>query len=137
MLEAIAAHARRDSPQECCGLLIGSDTEVIEAVATANIAQDPRRRYEVAPAEHFAQIRRCRDERSPDGTPLRVMGVYHSHPHSDPVPSPTDLEQAFEEFLYLIAGPAEPPGAMTIRGYRLRAGAFEVVELMEASIDDR
>lgn len=136
VLEAIAAYARRASHQECCGLLIGTDGEVIEAVATANVAPDPRRRYEVAPAEHFAQIRRCRDERSRQDAALRVMGVYHSHPHSDPVPSPTDLEQAFEDFLYLIAGPVEPPGAMTIRGYRLRAGAFELVELAEASIDD-
>lgn len=132
VLEAIRAHARRDSPRECCGLLIGTDTEVIEAVATANVAADPLRRYEVVPIEHFAQIRRCRELGS-QGAAMRVIGVYHSHPHSAPVPSPTDLEQAFEEFLYLIAGPVRPDGEMEIRGYRLRGGAFEAVELTEGT----
>lgn len=134
VLEAIAAHARRDSPRECCGLLIGTDTEVIEAVATENVAPDPLRRYEVAPVEHFAQIRRCR-ELSGQGAAMRVIGVYHSHPHSAPVPSPTDLELAFEEFLYVIAGIVEPRGAIEIRGYRLRSGVFDAVELTEGTED--
>ncbi len=133
MLEAIAAHARRDSPQECCGLLIGTDAEVLEAVPTANIAAEPRRRYEVDPREHLAQIRRCRELKATEGLPLSVVGVYHSHPRSEPVPSPTDLDQAFEEFLYVIAGPVESPGGLRIAGYRMLSGGFQLVELTEGT----
>ena len=129
VLESIAAHARRDDPRECCGLLIGTGTEVAEVVATANVALDPQRRYEIDPAAHCAEIRRWRDLPQVGGVRWGVVGAYHSHPRSEAMPSPTDLEQAFEEFLYLIAGPVVAEGRIEIRGYRLRSGAFEEVAL--------
>ena len=142
VLDAIAAHARREQPRECCGLLIGTDAEVVEAVAAANVAVDPTRRYEVSPHDHFAAIKRCRDRadlkvgpystgrgRSLD-RPMRmsVIGGYHSHPHTAPEPSPTDLEQAFEGFLYLIAGPVSAD-TIEMRAYRLAGARFEPVGL--------
>lgn len=130
VLDAIAAHARRESPRECCGLLIGSNGEVTEAVATGNVAPDPLRRYEVSPVDHFAQIRRCRASASQEQPTLGVVGVYHSHPRSAPQPSPTDLEQAFEEFLYLIAGPVNAATRIEICGYRLKGGWFQPVALI-------
>jgi proteasome lid subunit RPN8/RPN11 len=127
-LDAILGHARRDSPHECCGLLVGDATEVVEAVPTTNVAADSWRRYEVSPAEHVAQIRRCRD-----ATPrLAVVGAYHSHPRSSPEPSPTDWEQAFEHFLYVIAGPVDADAAIEVRGYSLSGGRFARVELIES-----
>ena len=129
VLDAITAHARRDHPRECCGLLIGTATDVLEAVATGNIAADPLRRYEVAPAEHFAQVRRCR-ESTVRGLSAGIVGVYHSHPHSAPEPSPTDLDQAFGEFLYVIAGPVAGAAPLEIRGYRLRDTRLEEVALV-------
>jgi proteasome lid subunit RPN8/RPN11 len=131
-LDAIREHARRDSPHECCGLLIGTAGEVLEAVPATNVAADPLRRFEVAPTEHLAQIRRCRDIVA-QGTPgVAVIGVYHSHPRNGPEPSPTDAEQAFEQFLYVIAGPVEAETPMEIRGYRLTAGRLQRAELIES-----
>ena len=127
-MDAICAHALQESPRECCGLLIGTDRGIIEAVATANVAADPLRRYQVSPAEHFAQIRRFR-EPAPDRATAGVIGAYHSHPRSAPRPSPTDIEEAFEDFLYIIAGPADDSAPIDLRAYRLRAGAFEEVHL--------
>src|SRR5215813_5242603 len=59
-LTAIVAHARRDAPNECCGLLVGrgappADTEgpatqgpsLLEAIPCSNGAADPTRRYEI------------------------------------------------------------------------------------------
>ena len=132
--DAICAHARRESPRECCGLLIGSGHDILEAVATANIAADPLRRYQVSPADHFAQIRRFR-EPPPEETSAGVIGAYHSHPRSAPRPSPTDLEEACEDFLYVIAGPADDSAPIEFRAYRLRAGAFEEVHLTVVAPD--
>ena len=133
VLDAIAAHARRDSPLECCGLLIGTGHEAIEAVATANVAAEPHRHYQVSPVDHFAQIKRCRDEASQGAVAVNVIGVYHSHPLSAPVPSPTDLEEAFGEFLYIIAGPVDGSALLELRAYRLQSGRFEDVPLIVAS----
>jgi proteasome lid subunit RPN8/RPN11 len=134
VIETIAAHARRDVPRECCGLLIGTDTEVIEAVPAANDADNPLRRYEVAPIAHLAQIRRCRELATATGVSVGVVGAYHSHPRSAPEPSPTDREQAFEDFLYVIAGPIQGALSLDVRAYRLRNGHFEAVELI---VDER
>ena len=126
VLESIVVHSHREQPRECCGLLIGTDDDVFEAVAAANVASDPLREYEVSPLDHFAEIRRCRASTA-RGFPLEVVGGYHSHPRSAPEPSPTDLERAFEGFLYVIAGPIGD--GIGVRAYRLVAARFELVEL--------
>jgi desampylase len=126
-LNAIREHALRERPRECCGILIGAADGIVEAVAAANVAAEPTRRYEVSPADHFAQIKRCRATAGPHA--LWIVGVYHSHPQSAPVPSPTDLDQAFEEYIYLIAGPVDGSMPFAIRGYRLASGRFEEVAL--------
>jgi proteasome lid subunit RPN8/RPN11 len=128
-LEAIMAHARRDAPRECCGLLVGNDQEVVEAVPCANVSADPLRQYEVSPAEHLALIRRCR-EQSEAGSAGDVIGAYHSHPRTEAWPSPTDLEQACRDFLFIIAGPVDEQRDLAVRGYQLAGDPFEEVNLV-------
>jgi proteasome lid subunit RPN8/RPN11 len=118
VLEAIVAHARAEQPRECCGLLIGAGGVVIEAAATANAADDPVRRFEIPPIEHIRQMKRCRTMTAETGQRHEVIGAYHSHPRSAPEPSPTDLAQAFRDFLYIIAGPADVDEVVT-NAYRL------------------
>jgi len=129
VVDAIVAHARREHPRECCGLLVGDAHETIEAVAVSNVADDPLRQYVVSPAEHLAEIRRCR-ERSRAGATLDVIGAYHSHPHSPAQPSPTDLERACRDFLFVIAGPVSEAAGIQVRGYRLSEIEFEEVQLL-------
>ena len=129
VVAAIAAHARRESPKECCGLLVGNAREVCDAVETANVAVEPNRHYQVSPVDHFALIKRCRETSVQGSVPLEVIGVYHSHPRSAPVPSPTDRCEAFGDFLYVIVGPVGGPAPMEMRAYRLNDGEFEDVAL--------
>ena len=133
-VDAIVAHARRDSPRECCGLLIGNELEVFEAVAAVNVAVDPIRNYQVSPVDHFTQIKRCRDMASSGAAAVNVIGAYHSHPHSVPEPSPTDLDGAFGDFLYVIAGPVEGSAQLELRAYRLQVGRFTDVPLAVAGL---
>lgn len=136
VLDAIRAHAERDSPRECCGILVGVGDEILEAVPAANVADEPLRRYEVSPADHFAQMKRCRGL-APAGQPaLRIVGVYHSHPHSAAAPSPTDLHQAFEEYVYVIAGPVDGSAPFEIRAYRLVEERFTDIQLTATPAGD-
>ena len=128
VLDALVAHARRDAPRECCGLLIGSDVEITESIAVANVAGDPLRRYEVSPREHFDQVKRCR-ALAGAGDAISVLGVYHSHPEGAPAPSETDAALACEEFVYVIAGPIDSEEPAEIRTYRYRDGAFQPLTL--------
>jgi desampylase len=109
-MEEMLAHARAESPRECCGLLIGTPLRVDRAVPCANLrASDTA--YLIDPAEHFAAIRVARTAGQ------SVVGAYHSHPRSEALPSATDLaESVGPDFLYVIAAQAARDG--------WRAGAF-------------
>ena len=95
-----------------------------EAVPVENRAADPARRYEIDPVDYFASIKRCR------GTGQAVVGAYHSHPRSEPVPSPSDAAEAFSGFLYVIAGPAVGDATLEIRAYCFVDGNFQPVRLV-------
>jgi proteasome lid subunit RPN8/RPN11 len=123
VLASIEAHARRESPNECCGLLIGTDDRVVRCHPARNELASPTR-YRVRPEDHFAAIRAARAEA------LHVVGAYHSHPASPAVPSAADLQDAIGGgFLYLIAG-VESPRRPAVRGWRLRDGNFVPVRLV-------
>ena len=121
-LEAVAVHARETAPRECCGLLLGTADRILESVRTQNIAASPDR-FEVDPKDHI-QIRRQARERG-----LIVAGVYHSHPHSAPYPSATDLaESSYEDYLCLIVGLND--GHANARLFRLERETFAEIDLV-------
>jgi len=115
-LDAAISHAREAAPAECCGVLLGSGEVVTEARRTRNRAID-QNRFLIDPVDHIDARREAR------ARGLAVVGFYHSHPHSAPVPSPTDLEEAsYPDHLYLIVGlSGDEPDA---RLYRFEAGRF-------------
>lgn len=118
----ILAHARRQSPEECCGLLVGIESTVVEAVAVANVAADPARRYQIDPRDHFRVVRHARSRG------LDVIGAYHSHPRSRAVPSETDRAEGFTGFLFLIAGLGVDPHEL--RAWSWISGNFVPVPIV-------
>src|ERR1700681_3595978 len=114
VLEAIVAHALAARPSECCGILLGRDDEIVEAVRTGNLAASASR-FLIDPRYHINARRAGRDRG------LDVIGFYHSHPSSTGEPSATDLAEAsYPDHLYLIVGlGSSPPEA---RLYRLASG---------------
>ena len=122
---AIIAHARRDHPAECCGLLIGNEHVIREAVPTPNASDSPERRYLVDPQAYFDTIRRARDQS------LQVIGVYHSHPHSTAAPSATDEAEGFTHFIFLIVGLATDPPELT--AWTWADGNFDALPLVRVT----
>ncbi len=103
MIDVIVAHAREAAPAECCGVLIGRDGNVVDAVRTRNAADRPTR-FLIDPADHFAAIRVARARQ------LEVVGYYHSHPHSPARPSDTDIAEAtYPDHLSMIVSLASDP----------------------------
>jgi [CysO sulfur-carrier protein]-S-L-cysteine hydrolase len=102
-------------PLEACGLIAGpSDGRVTEFHASANVAASARV-YTVDPKDHL------RIERDVEDRDLEINGVVHSHTHSEPYPSPTDVAAAPDpEWHYVIISLKRE--APEVRSYRIIGG---------------
>jgi proteasome lid subunit RPN8/RPN11 len=120
--DQISAHARAEAPREACGLIAGTDGRALDIVPVANAAADPLHHYLMDPA----QMTRAMLGFERRG--LGLIGIYHSHPHSDPIPSPVDVRQAaYPDTTYLIVGLKHPESQLA--AWSIRAGAVERVDL--------
>jgi proteasome lid subunit RPN8/RPN11 len=83
------AHAYDCYPEEACGLLIGNPSRknVARFVACENTTHSGKV-YSIAPKDLLRAERNAEDEG------MEVIGVMHSHTHTEPYPSPTDVKQA-------------------------------------------
>ena len=91
--------ARRALPNECCGLLAGRGRRVTRLFRATNALASPAA-YEIRPRELFALFRRMREEK------LELVGIYHSHPTGENIPSSRDRERAYyPETPYVIVSP--------------------------------
>ena len=105
-------HAREAAPDECCGMLLGRDDEIVEAVRARNIADSTTTRFVIDPKDH---IEARRDGRARG---LDVIGFYHSHPRSAAVPSEIDrAEAAYPDALHVIVGLAVDPPEVRMFGF--------------------
>jgi proteasome lid subunit RPN8/RPN11 len=114
-------HAQAVAPEECCGLLLGTTDLIAIAFPARNDAAKPLRRYKINPKDHFKAVHYGRKLN------LDVIGAYHSHPCSEPVPSPTDLKRAFDTYIFVILGQSAGP---RVRAWRLDDGNFAEVPLV-------
>ena len=85
---AMVATCIRALPNEGCGLLLGTPGGVVvDVIASDNVAQSAKL-YEIDSRVLLGAYRRAEEEDQ------MVIGVFHSHTHSEAYPSPTDVGQA-------------------------------------------
>lgn len=105
LLDDVVTHARRDAPNECCGVLEMRDGEVLAVHAAENIAASPMRFEVDGPV-----LIRLLDEI--EGRGAELGGIYHSHTRSEAYPSQTDINFAVNwpgvEWLIVGLKPEEP-----------------------------
>ena len=120
VVREMLAHAREEAPRECCGLMVGRGDAIARSVRARNLDATATR-YLIDPEDHFAAIRGARA----DG--LEVVGAYHSHPSSAPIPSATDIAEADSgsDFVYVIVSPLGDD----VRAYRIDEGICEPLAL--------
>lgn len=110
----LIAHARSDAPYEVCGLLAGVDGRLTTHYRIPNSARSMTF-YNMDPKAMLAAM----SEMDDNGWDL--LGIYHSHTHTEAYPSSTDIELAFyADAVYLIVS-LQDPEAPHIR-------AFDIVD---------
>ena len=140
--EKIVAHGLSGKPLEICGLLVGSregENALVKEVYEVDSADKSEKTYSLDPLKYM-KIDGDAQKRG-----LEILGIYHTHPATQPFPSPTDVARAhwedsddliFPGYSYLIVSLRDPsrpePRSFQIVGKRIPDDiAEEKLELLD------
>ena len=115
IVDEIAALAYDTYPYEGCGLIAAADDEAVRRFYPCRNVAESARVYTVDPLDHL------RAERDAESNGWEIVGVVHSHTHTEPYPSAIDVAGAPDPgWHYVIVGlKRESP---EVRSYRIADG---------------
>ena len=110
LADKIRAHGAQTYPHECCGALLGRDTEVADRRVDREIHglhqlvnrrdDSPKNRFSVTSQDVLDAEKAARQQG------LEVVGWYHSHPDHPACPSQYDRDHAWPWYSYIIVSVA-------------------------------
>jgi proteasome lid subunit RPN8/RPN11 len=122
MVDEMAAHAREDAPNECCGMIGGHGGEAVTLYRATNAEASPLR-YSLDAQDQFRIMRQMEDAGE------ELVAIYHSHTASAAFPSQTDVNLAlYPDAVYVIVS-LENPDDPEVRGFWIRDGKIDDAEL--------
>ena len=121
LLDQIVDHARRDAPDECCGVVSASSGEARGVFPLKNLAASPLR-FEVG--ADLVPVMEQIDEAGDD-----LAAIYHSHTRTAPFPSQTDINFAanWPGVEWIIVGLDD--GRVDVRSFLIDGGGVTEVGL--------
>ncbi len=124
LLDDIVAHAVRDAPNECCGIVAAQDGAATAVHALENQAASPFR-FEVDGLKMFRLLEQI------ESWGGELGAIYHSHTRSDPVPSQTDVNFSFgwPGVEWIIVGVSKNSAEPEVRSFLIDDGEVSEVEL--------
>jgi proteasome lid subunit RPN8/RPN11 len=119
----MTAHVSALAPEEACGLLGGEGGRVRAVYPVENALHSPLA-YTMEPQAQVETMMEIEEE----GWDL--VAIFHSHPGGPPVPSDTDVRQAYyPESLTIILSPGEA-GAWQARAFQIDGGRVVEAEIV-------
>jgi [CysO sulfur-carrier protein]-S-L-cysteine hydrolase len=131
IVDAIVAHARRDHPDEACGVVAGPAGSDLP---TRHVAMDNAARsmtfYE------FDSMEQLRVWREMDDNDEEPVVIYHSHTATEAYPSRTDVSFAGEPGAHYLLVSTRDPDSEEIRSFRIVDGVVteEEVNIVDATV---
>jgi len=134
LADKIRSHGAQTYPHECCGALLGRDTEVADRRVYREIHalhplvnrrdDSPNNRFSVTSQDVLDAEKAARQQG------LEVVGWYHSHPDHPARPSQYDRDHAWPWYSYIIVSVAKGiPEEMTSWRLADDRTEFEVEEI--------
>jgi proteasome lid subunit RPN8/RPN11 len=132
IMEAIVAHARRDHPDEACGVVAGpaGSDQPTRHIPMENAARSMT--FYEFDSMQYLRVWREMDDRDED-----PVVIYHSHTATEAYPSRTDISFAgWPQAHYLLVSTRDPRTAQ-VRSFRIVDGAVteEPVKVVEPDVD--
>jgi proteasome lid subunit RPN8/RPN11 len=132
IVDAIVAHARRDHPDEACGVVAGpAGSDVPTRLIPMDNAARSMTFYQ------FDSIEQLRVWRGMDDNDEDPVVIYHSHTSTEARPSRSDISIAgYPEAHYLLVSTREPDSE-EIRSFRIVDGVVseEEINIVDATVD--
>jgi [CysO sulfur-carrier protein]-S-L-cysteine hydrolase len=125
IVDAIVAHARRDHPDEACGIVagpIGSDRPV-RLVPMTNAERSPT-------FYRFDSLEQLRVWREMDDRDEEPVVIYHSHTATEAYPSRTDLDLAAEPDAHYLLVSTRDDDDVEVRSFRIVDGVVTEEEVV-------
>lgn len=128
LVDAMVAHARRDHPDEACGILAGPEG-----------SDRPERHIPMANAERsptfyrFDSHEQLKVWRAMEKAGDAAVVIYHSHTATEAYPSRTDVKLAGEPDAHYVLVSTRNPERHELRSYRIVDGEVteEPVDIVE------
>ena len=117
IVDALIAHARRDHPDEACGIVagpVGSD-RAERHVPMVNAERSPT-------FYRFDSLEQLKVWREMDDRDEEPVVIYHSHTATEAVPSRSDISYAAEPNAHYVLLSTRDPDAVEIRSFRIVDG---------------
>jgi [CysO sulfur-carrier protein]-S-L-cysteine hydrolase len=129
--DAIVAHARRDHPDEACGIVAGpaGSDRPVRFIPMLNAARSPTF-YEF---DSYDLLQLYKELDANDEEPVVI---YHSHTATDAYPSRTDISYASEPNAHYVLVSTRAPDQTEFRSFRIVDGQVteEPVEVIEVEV---
>jgi [CysO sulfur-carrier protein]-S-L-cysteine hydrolase len=132
ILDAIVAHARRDHPDEACGVVAGpaGSDEARRLVPMENSERS-------STFYRFDSMEQLKVWREMDDRDEEPVVIYHSHTATEAYPSRTDISLAAEPGAHYLLVSTRDPDVTEVRSYRIEDGAVteEPVRVVNPGVD--
>ena len=120
--DSIAQYALDARPQEACGLIAGIGERASQIIPITNAANEPNHHFRLDDRQFTTAMFEI------ERAGLSLIGLYHSHPATDPIPSQTDIHQAaYPDTAYLIVGLRS--GEARLAAWEIRAAEVNPADL--------
>jgi [CysO sulfur-carrier protein]-S-L-cysteine hydrolase len=122
--DAILAHARRDHPNEACGVVAGpaGSDRPVRLVAMLNSAASPT-------FYQFDSIEQLKVWTAMDDADEEPVIIYHSHTATEAYPSRTDIAYASEPGAHYVLVSTRDPEKPEFRSFRITGGVVTEEEV--------
>lgn len=129
LVDAMVAHARRDHPDEACGVIAGPEG-----------SDRPERLVEMTNIERsstfyrFDSMEQIRLHRQLEAAGEATIVIYHSHTATEAYPSRTDVSIAQEPDAHYVLVSTRDPESFELRSFRIVDGTVteEAVDVVES-----
>jgi proteasome lid subunit RPN8/RPN11 len=124
-IQAMVDHARNEQAHEACGIIAGGVGVATRIIPIQNTANNPQHHYQMNAKELLLALKNM------DAAGEEMIGIYHSHPGSEAIPSLEDIQAAqvnTPNTVHVIIGLKY--GKARLQAWHIHDGLVEKVELL-------